>query len=180
MKKVLMSLSIVLLTISTVLSQDVNETVTKMDAFTSKTGSIIKYVDFNLPNIKSSYNSSQTKVRKLISSGEVVYFYQISAQSKYGTKSASIAYEDLLEVIKAINTLKSEASTDLILNPDYLENKFITDDGFQIGYYVSKGKLKWYIKLEKYGSDNTLYIKDFSKIESAFIGAKSKIEELKQ
>lgn len=177
MKKILTSLSFVLFAISSVLAQD---TITKMDVFTSKTGSIIKYVDFDLPNLESTYNSSKTIVRKFIINGDIAYFYKISAKSKYGTKSASIAYEDLIEVIKALNTLKAEASSDLILNPDYLENKFVTEDGFQVGYYMSKGKQSWYIKLEKHGSGNTLYVKDFSKIESAFIVAKAKIEELKQ
>ena len=180
MKKVLSTLVIVLLTISLGFAQDTKDVATKMDQFSSRTGSIVKYVDYTLPDLKSSYNSSESKVRKFISGGEIAYFYQISAKGKYGTKTASIAYEDLLEVIKALSTLKSEIVNDVALSPDYLENKFVTDDGFQIGYYISKGKPSWYIKLEKYGSGNTLFIKDFAKVETAFVGAKSKIEELKK
>jgi len=75
--------------------------------------------------------------------------------------------------------LKAEFSTDQASNPDYLENKFVTDDGFQLGYYLSSGKIKWYLVLEKYGSGNTIFINDVTTIETAFIGAKDKIESLK-
>ena len=57
-----------------------------------------------------------------------------------------------------------------------MENKFVTDDGFQVGYYVSKGKVQWYLTLEKYGK-STIFI-SFPKINLAFDGAKKKIEEL--
>jgi len=61
-----------------------------------------------------------------------------------------------------------------------LENKFVTVDGFQVGYYVDKGKATWYVKLERYGSDNTVYIDNVTTIEGALEGAKSKIEEMKK
>lgn len=83
-------------------------------------------------------------------------------------------------LIKAIETLKVESELDYKTNPDYLENKFVTEDGFKIGYYISKKKLKWYLVLERYGSDNTVFINDVIKLETAFIDAKAKMEELKQ
>ena len=81
-----------------------------------------------------------------------------------------------------MKTLQSEEPKDVASNPDYLENKFITVDGFEVGYFVDKGKSTWYLKLEKYGNDNnTLFIKDgSSNIETAFNDAKTKIEELKK
>jgi hypothetical protein len=85
----------------------------------------------------------------------------------------------LLEVIKAVKSLKTEVEADIASNPDYMENKFTTVDGFQVGYYVSKGKATWYIRLEKYGSDKTLFVTDGEVIEAAFTNAKNKIDELK-
>ena len=41
-----------------------------------------------------------------------------------------------------------------------------------------KGKAAWYISLEKYGSDKTLFIKDLEQIGLNFLEAKNKIEEL--
>jgi hypothetical protein len=85
----------------------------------------------------------------------------------------------LLEVLKAIKLLKTEVEKDTIATQDYLENRFITVDGFQVGYYVTGGKSGWFIKLEKYGSENTLFIDSGDTIELAFVEAKNKIDELK-
>jgi len=159
--------------------QDVKDASTKMDEFASKTGVIVKFEDYNLANIKLSYGVAETKIRKIISGGETKYFYQISNEGKYGEKTASIAYEDLTEMQKALTALKSQASGDSNTSSDYIENKFVTDDGFQVGYYVSKGKLNWYMILEKYGNGNTIFMKDASTIEQAFSSAKAKMDELK-
>jgi len=165
-------------------SKDVKGTTTKMDVFASKTGAIVKFIDYSMPNLKKSLKNSfpivETRIRKVISGGDVEFFYQISKTGQYDTKTASIAYEDLIEVIKAFSTLKSESVNDISLNPDYLENKFVTADGFELGYYISNGKLVWALVLEQYGSDNTVYVDDTSILESAFNSANQKIEELKR
>ena len=160
--------------------KEVEKVTTKMDLFSSKTGTITKFIDTKLSNLKSSYSSSETRVRKISNGSTPVYFYQIEKEGKYANSTASIEYNDLLEVIKALVVLKQEVDKDIAVNPDYLENKFVTVDGFQIGYYVSNGKSTWYIKLEKYGSDNTLFIDSVDKIETALIQAKEKIDELKK
>ncbi|MCM4161894.1 hypothetical protein FHG64_06300 [Antarcticibacterium flavum] len=181
MKKILL-ISVLLITTYS-FSQDIKKesenAKTKMETFASKTGVITKFTDTNLSNLKSSYTVAETRVRKISSGDNERYFYQIEKPGKYSNSTASIEYSDLIEVIKAFHSLKSEVDTDNNKNPDYLENKFITEDGFQLGYFVRKGKTTWYMKLEKYGSDTTLFINDLDKIESNFIEAKNKIEELK-
>lgn len=153
---------------------------TKMDVFTSKTGTIVKFIDYQLSDLSLFLGeTAQTRIRKMMSGGETSYFYQISKAGKYSTNTASIEYSDLLEVIKAFQTLNESVETDKSNLPDYLENMFITEDGFQVGYYVSNGKAKWYMKLDKYGSDNIILINDPASIEAALTGAKSKIESLK-
>lgn len=166
-------------------SQDVKKEAqkaeTKMEAFASKTGTIVKFIDTKLSDIKLSYGSvAETRIRKIISGAETRFYYQIENQGKYSSSTASIDYTDLLEIIKAIKSLKSDVDKDVALNPDYLENKFTTTDGFQVGYLVNKGKTSWYLRLEKYGSDNTIFVKDGDGIETAFTDAKNKIEELKK
>ncbi len=180
--------SVILLTVLlsvTALSQDLKKEAqkseTKMESFASKTGVIVKFIDHKLPDFKLSYGSvAETRIRKIINGQESRFFYQIENQGKYSNSIASIDYSDLVEVIKAIKSLKAEVDKDVSLNPDYLENKFTTIDGFQVGYYVSKGKATWYLKLEKYGSDNTVFVKDGESIEPAFIEAKNRIDELKK
>ncbi len=153
---------------------------TKMDLFSSKTGSITKFIDTKLLNLKTAYGGAETRIRKINNGVTSAYFYQIEKEGKYSNSTASIEYNDLLEILKALKALKPEVEKDIAANPDYLENKFVTVDGFQVGYYVSGGKATWYIKLEKYGSENTLFIDNGDTIETAFVQAKSKIDELKQ
>ena|SRR5690554_5987285 len=153
---------------------------TKMDVFASKTGSITKFVDTKLPNLKATYGSAQTRIRKITNGTTSAFFYQIEKEGKYSSNTASIEYSDLTEILKALKVLKTDVANDVSANPDYMENKFVTVDGFQVGYFISGGKASWYIKLEKYGSDNTLFIDNGDTIETAFTDAKNKIDELKK
>jgi hypothetical protein len=153
---------------------------TKMDAFASRTGVITKFIDYKLPSLKLFLGEpAQTRIRKVMSGLETRYFYVVEKQGKTSTSTGSIEYNDLLQVTKVLATLKGEALNDLSSRPDYVENKYVTDDGFQFGYYITEGKSKWYIKLEQNGTDNTLFINDVQTIESSFNEAKYKIEAIK-
>ena len=90
-----------------------------------------------------------------------------------------VEYSDLVEINKALAVLSTEVDTDVVANPDYLENKFKTVDGFEVGYYVSKGNAHWFLKLDSY-SRSTVFVKDKSLIIDAFLNAQAKIEELKK
>lgn len=152
---------------------------TKMDVFASKTGTITRFVDYKLPALKTDYTTAETRIRKISNGVASAWFFQIEKEGKYSSTTASIEYSDLLEVLKALKVLKESVAADVSANPDYMENMFTTVDGFQIGYYVNKGKATWYIKLEKYGSDNTLFFNNVDTIEDAFNLGKQKTEEIK-
>lgn len=124
--------------------------------------------------IYPGHTACGNKSQKNNNGASTAYFYQITKEGKYHNSVASIEYSDLIELLKAVKVLKGEVTGDVAANSDYMENKFITIDGFQVGYYVSKGKASWYIKPEKYGSDNTLFIDNGDTIETAFTDAKSK------
>lgn len=181
MKKIitLFSLLISIIAFSQDIKVESEKAETKIESFASKTGVITKFTDTNLADLKASYTVAETRIRKVNSGNTEKYFYQIEKPGKYDSATASIEFSDLLELIKALKSLRAEVDNDLANNPDYLENKFITEDGLQLGYFIDKGKVTWYIRLEKYGSDNTLFIKDLSAIESNFLEAKNKIESLK-
>ena len=152
---------------------------TKMEIFASKTGTITKFIDFKMPSLKLFLGEvAETRVRKVIVGNERKYFYLIEKESKNASTTAAIEYSDLLEVIKALTILKGESTLDQSSKPDYLENKFVTSDGFQLGYYVTEGKGKWYIKFDRYGSDNTVFINDVQTIEASLNAARTKIEEI--
>ncbi len=160
---------------------DVEKKLTKFEQFTSKTGRISKFVDVNMPSIPKSFiGSLETSIRTLMGEESNSYFYRIeeSETSRSISHIAMIEYSDLVEINKALTKLASEVEADCVAKPDYLENRFITEDGFQIGYYVSKGKATWYLKLERY-SNSTVFIKNAEALTSNFPAAQKKIEELK-
>lgn len=160
---------------------DVEKKLTKFEQFTSKTGRISKFVDVNMPSIPKSFiGSLETSIRTLMGEKSNSYFYRIeeSETSRSISHIAMIEYSDLVEINKALTKLASEVEADCVAKPDYLENRFITEDGFQIGYYVSKGKATWYLKLERY-SNSTVFIKNAEALTSNFPAAQKKIEELK-
>ena len=160
---------------------DVEKKLTKFEQFTSKTGRISKFVDVKTPNIPESFMGSlDTSIRTLMGEESNSYFYRIEERetSRSVAHIAMIEYSDLVEINKALTKLVGEVEADCTANPDYLENRFITEDGFQIGYYVSKGKASWYLKLERYSS-STVFIKNAEALTSNFPAAQKKIEELK-
>ncbi len=153
---------------------------TKMEAFASRTGVITKFIDYKLPGLNLFLGEpAHARIRKVMSGVETQYFYVVEKQGKASTSTGSIEYNDLLQVTKILATLKEEALNDLSVRPDYVENKYVTDDGFQFGYYITEGKSKWYIKLEQHGTDNTLFINDVKTIETSFNEARYKIEAIK-
>lgn len=154
---------------------------TKFETFSSKTGSIVKFVDVKMPNMSKSFMGSlETGIRTIIRQPESAYFYRIEEPETQRSIShiAMIEYSDLVEINKAITRLTAEVDNDCQSNPDYLENKFRTEDGFEVGYYVSKGKASWFLKLERYSS-STVFIKNKEELVTAFSNAQHKIEELK-
>lgn len=108
------------------------------------------------------------------------YFYRIeeSETSRSTSHIAMIEYSDLVKINKALAKLVAEVDADCSANPDYLENRFVTNVGCQIGYYVSKGKASWYMNLERY-SNSTVFIKNAESLITNFQAAQKKIEELK-
>jgi len=83
MNKISLNLIILLSILSTyVYSQDKSETFkTKTDIFLSKTGSIIRYVDYPSEYLQTKFNNCETKVRKISNgSNASLYVYQIISE----------------------------------------------------------------------------------------------------
>ena len=121
--------------------KEIKSAETKMEIFASKTGTITKFIDFKMPSLKLFLGEvAETRVRKVIVGNELKYFYLIEKESKNANTTASIEYSDLLEVIKALATLKSEAPVDQSSKPDYLENKYVTVRWFSVRILCNRGK----------------------------------------
>lgn len=183
-KKSLLSMAIVLLVVTGCAQQtqkgEAEKSLSKIDQFVAKKGAIVSFQDYSLDNLALQYGGyAESKIRKISSGSESGYFLRLSHKGKYDEKIASIAHEDLLELIQANDVLKGELMDDVSKSPEYLEKKFITDDGFQLGYYVSNGKFQWYMVLERYGSGNTIFLKNNEGFESLLVAAKTRIAGLK-
>ena len=179
MKKFLVVLAMLLPLVSFAQQEDAKKQMTKFEEFTSKTGSIIKFTDVSLSRMSLVYGSLDTGIRILKGSPNA-YFYRLEeseTSSRLG-HIAMIEYSDLVEINKALEKLASEVDADIAANPDYLENKFRTVDGFEVGYFISKGKANWYLKLERY-SNSTVFVKSQAIVMEGFKNAQAKIEELK-
>jgi len=149
---------------------------TKMERFVSNTGKIMKLENYNLPALKATYEVVTAKVRKATVQDETNYYLILVKEDKYNDKSAAIAEGDLEELIKAFDELISQSENETT-NSDYFENKFTTEDGFQIGYGGAKDII-WFITLEKYGKSTVLF-KSYTDIKVIFGMAHKKIQELK-
>ena len=180
MKKIILLLAL-MMPFASFAQNEPEKQLTKFEQFSSKTGRISKFVDVNMPKIPLSFMGSlQTGIRILMGENSNSYFYRIeeAETSRSVAHIAMIEYSDLVEINKALAILVNEVDADCAANPDYLENKFISEDGFQIGYYVNKGNASWYLKLERYGN-STVFIKNAEALTSAFPAAQQNIEELK-
>lgn len=157
-----------------------------MEMFISKAGIIIKTRDYNMPSIPTMYTmtNAETCIRVLKSGNVERYFYLIEMQGKNGTSTASIEYSDLLEIKKAIGTLKAEENVDVLNKPDYLENRIISSDGFfQVGYRVKNGRFEsgkstWYISWGRILSSEVV-LRSIEDFEQALEDALKKMDELK-
>lgn len=152
--------------------------VTKFEEFSSKNGILTKFIDYKLPNVPTVYGGAESRVRKVYSGNDVKLFCQIAKDGQYGTRTASIDQEELEDMIKALDALIESVDKDISSNPDYLENKYVSDDGGQLGYLINKGKPAWYMQLEKYGRDNTIFLKNPDAIKQSLADAKMKMSSI--
>ena len=180
MKKIILFLALIMPAV--VLAQnEANAKLSKYEQFTSKTGKIYKYVDVKLPSIRVKYGDAlRTTVRTLLGEQNNTYFYIVDnpGESRSSSYKAMIEYSDLVNINIALKRLISEVKGDREANPDYLENKFVGEDGFQIGYYVSEGDVLWFMLLCSY-SNSMVFIDDAESLAYDFNAAQIEIENLK-
>ena len=164
------------------IGQNAEKELTKFEAFTSKTGSITKFYDVNMPKVSTYLGGKlDASVRVVQKGSDKMYFYRLekAETSSSVARIAMIEYSDLVEINKAIATLVVEYSTDVAEAQDYLENKFISNDGFQVGYFISGKNARWFVKLERYSS-STMFFSSSDDVVETFKNAQAKIEEMKQ
>lgn len=167
---------------------------TSQEVFTS--------VKINLGEEKNDYqycfSSSQIGEGKLL--------YQTSTK-------ISLDYDELVKINGAIEKLMSEFQADLVEskqmqsdgrttarrtrpqtpadsveNTLYLENEFVSDNGFTIGYIITSSDYTWFYHTKReesnrpyhYSIDNNSYVKEIEPLADDFLKAQRRIEQLKK
>jgi len=177
-KKVIM-LAILLFPVLAMAQNEEDKKQTKYEEFVSKTGIITKFVDTKMEKCFFNVNES-FKVTLRMVYGEVKnHYFLILEEGTFMSgshSSAHIEYSDLVEINKAFAKLLSEVDADRELRPEYLQNIFTSVDGFSVGYYVEKSKVKWIIKL-RHGADKISF-KQPMEIANYLLDAQKKIESI--
>ncbi|MBT6339604.1 MAG: hypothetical protein HOJ48_09960 [Desulfobacula sp.] len=153
---------------------------TKMDKIRSKKGVTIRFIDYKLPVVESRFAPLKLTVKVFEAGDESQLFYEVyvNAADIKDTNVAWIAEEDLSDMINALQSLKQTAIKDAQSNPDFLENRFVTEDGFSVGYYVSEGQPSWFISFDKIGKGSDAFFDHVAIIEDMFKQAKDKMDSL--
>lgn len=174
---------------------------TKTDKFKSRLSGLMRIEDYYLPDLIGLNDTLECNIRKTQISGDTKYYFQIVKKGKYDNKTATISETDLREIIEVIQVLNEKSNSERTLTkkerqkaidriskdsldlsipylPYYLENKYMVEDGFQIGYGSQIG-ITWFVKLERYGSNNIVVFADYNYLKESFEQALQKIEELK-
>lgn len=171
---------------------------TTFEKFTSTIGEIVRFKDYELPEVKGKVGTGlmsvtyivYANVREVIIGNNKSLFlrlrYRETPQSSQ--RMAFIAYEDVIEIDKALTELVKQGENDSRGEADYLENKFRTKDDFEIGYYIDKkvsvrGKesndQKWYVDLDIRYNKSTAFFPTPDGLINLFKSAIQKMNELK-
>ena len=136
------------------------ESTTKFSDFTARAGQIMSFEDFNKTTFSSLYGTLSAKKRIVKRGVEQKVFIILELPTKYSSRTAAIAEDDLQDLFNAVATLQNDAKIDASTNSEYMEKFYVTEDHFKIGYYVSNKQVKWYVDLDTRLSESTFFIKD--------------------
>ena len=131
------------------------------EEFISKTGTLVRYTEYPLPDIvKGSWKSYATSaLLRKVTIGDDNKWYLNLTKERYQLSDLSvfIPSEDLTELLRATEQLeKIYESLDDIGEATYVEEKFETKDDLRIGFYIQKQvskngnatlKKKWFMNL---------------------------------
>ena len=119
--------------------------------------------------IQTDISHINTFVRRVDAGDETQYYYVFKVVSKDTRTSMQssfvtmISYEDLEKINYALKLLLVKEEDDRKLElaeVDYIENKYVTESGFKIGYCIDNAKLKWFVEFDHFGAINGWDLED--------------------
>lgn len=179
MKEIIVALWTLTAFSSTSHSQSVSaKAQSKIDRATSKQGVTLRLEDYTLTKLQGLYVAASTRLRTIESHNIEEYFLQFVKKTNRGQEVTTIAESDLDGLVQALTDLKLSLAEDRKSNHEYLEKKYITEDDVELGYFISREKINWYLSSGKY-KQSSLFFRDTQQIESIFRLTDEKIKELK-
>ena len=141
----------------------------------SKENRFVKFYDITTLGIPTAFGGwVKTHIRVFQENPNSKYSYIIEDESS----SILIEYQDLVKINQALVRLQSEVDADIQAGRDYLENKYVSDNGFQIGYCVKNGEVSWFMQLNR-NTSSFILLKEPELFIPSFKAAQQEIEELK-
>ena len=153
----------------------------------------IKFRDFQLDELEVAKKEIKVvgSIRVYKVDDEVSFYYRV----KGGLKVPGVQYiglkdrpkhiflgffseKEIINIISKTEKMLSEVNDDLALNPEYLDNKLVTDSKQEVGYVVKAGEVEWYLTLTE-NVGRSIRFENGNAILNAFKQALAKIEELK-
>ena len=172
-------------------------TKTTFEKFTSRIGTIVKFKDYKMEDVTGKVGSGllattytvHAEIRQVMIANESSLFLRLTYQGyQHPERIAFIAYEDVLEIDKALTELINQSQSDSTGDAYYLENKFKTKDDFHIGYYIQKSvskkgeesnELRWYVDLDNRYNHSTAFFPSPDGLKTLFTTAIQKMNEIK-
>ena len=197
MKKILLIIAMLLPVAVFAQEETVSSKQTTFEKFTSPIGKIVKFKDYELPTLESKFGSGflsttysvQVGIREVIVDNDKSLFLHLTYQAyEKPERNAFIAFNDVIEIDKALDELIKQKVSDTTGEASYLENKFKTIDDFMIGYYISKNVSKkgevtydnrWYIDLDNRYNYSTAFFNAPDELSKMFKSAIARMNELK-
>lgn len=156
-------------------NENAKRTENKTEYLQSNGNTFVKFYDITTLGIPTAFGGwVETNIRVFQNNQTYTYSYVI----KDKTSSVLIKYSDLVDINNALDKLQNEVNTDIQANRDYLENKYVSNDGFQIGYCVKNGETSWFMQLNR-NTSSFILLKEPELFIPSFKTAQQKIEELK-
>ena len=124
------------------ISNEISKKLTRYEELTSISGRMLKFYDNNFPEISycgpSFSNNINTCIRIKVDNPNVYFFRLKKEVSNSPNKVALIEYSDLAKINKAIEQLAIDVYANSKLKLDNLQNMYMSEEGFIIGYYIKK------------------------------------------
>ena len=126
--------------------------------FVSENGAIVRSCTFRWSQINGILFGPitlETGIEKVSIGDKTEFYYNIVGYYNYRFYDAHIPRNQLKQVIDALDVMLKQSAEDKKMTNKSINNYFVTDDDFYIGYRTGKvGKntyLRWYVGLERYG-----------------------------